>query len=227
MRAGVATRCEAADRRRHAKHRQHLVRHVQREQLLRVGLAAERRRPVLRGAHRRKAARVTLPVEVIGRRDRIGPPVHHDDERVRVLVVERSQEHGVDDAEGRRGRADAERERHHDGQVERRRASHHPQAVADILTKPIEEGARADVANRFLDLLDASRFEERRAARRLRRHALRDLLFGEQCDVRVELVVHAVVGHGVPRSAWPSAVTTLRHSAVSVSSWRRPLAVSW
>ena len=53
--------------------------------------------------------------------------------RVRFGERQRPQDHGVDDAEDRRRRADAERERDDDAEREKRRAPQHARGVAKIL----------------------------------------------------------------------------------------------
>ena len=74
----------------------------------------------------------------------------HPDQLIRILVRQRTQQHGVHDAEDRRVRADPEREGKHDDAGEAWRATQCARRVLQIAAKIVEPDERARIALQLL-----------------------------------------------------------------------------
>ena len=108
-------------------------------------------------------------------------------------IVERAQEHRVDDAEHRGRRAHAEGEREESGSREDGRAHERAQRVAEVAEQSLEADARSRIAHLLLHALDTPHLRARGAARLLHRHAVLLQLTGAQFDVRAELLVELLL----------------------------------
>jgi hypothetical protein len=128
-----------AQHRPHAEQRQQLVGGVGRLHPDRAITAGQRGRAELPGRDRRAAAAAGPEVPEVGRRQ---PDVRQVDladdvgvqprQPVRLVVRQRPQDDRVDDAEDRRGRADAEREGDDQHRGQPGRLPHHAERVPDI-----------------------------------------------------------------------------------------------
>ena len=104
------------------------------DDLLRIALAvaADRRPERVEADQAVELRQLGLQIEEVARRDRevhdvaVAHVVPHRPEPRRIVVGQRPQQHGVDDAENRGGGADAQRDREHGGDGECRLA---PQAA--------------------------------------------------------------------------------------------------
>ena len=135
-RAPASPACSTRPTRRgDAQHRQDLRREAQGVDLLPLGGPAEVRRPVPRRAHRREHVGLALPVEEVRRGHRIRAPVHHDDEPIGVGIGQWAHQDGIDDAERRGGRADANCQRTDGRQSEHGRMPQRAPRIAKILPK--------------------------------------------------------------------------------------------
>ncbi len=203
--------CEAADR-RHAQHGQHASGNTSAQQALWLGAPADQieirdrahrgdvfehvvaRFIVVDVRHRDVAARQSP-----ARRRR--PDVH---EPIRIAVRQRPQQHAVHDAEHRRGRADAERDRQDGGCGEAGRPPHQPHAVLHVLREREQERDAARIARCLHQLRDGTELAARRVSCGLRRHAPHDVLLDEPLDVPAHLVaelgVDRIGSHQRPRA---------------------------
>jgi len=129
--------------------------------------------------------------------------VHDDDETIGVGVGERPQQHGVDDAECRGGRADAEREDDDRGDREPRRSPEQPETEAGVLAQGVQKSQPPDVADALLERLDAADLDQRLPAGLIRGDAAGDALIGELLHQGPHFGVEFVVGAGEERAERP------------------------
>ena len=128
--------------------------------------------------------------------------IPHDDDASRVVVRQWPQEHGVDDAEDGRVRADTERDREDDRGGEPGAGADAAQCISHVLAKRLElvvqshtvlpacsgsiEAASRGVEGRGVAAEAAHRFGHRLVSR----HASARKLFGARREVEGDLLVH-------------------------------------
>ena len=129
----TARRCDAEDVEGVAVH------HGEAFEPLRLARAGQGHLAAEQGRHVREDLLPRLEIRVVGGREPLSVdaggrrrlPQHHDP--IRLREGERSQEHGMDQAEHGRVRADAEAQREHGDQREARVLDEHPHAVAQVV----------------------------------------------------------------------------------------------
>ena len=123
----------------------------------------------------------------------------------RIGVGQRPEQHGVDHAEDRGARTDAEHEGEGDGERKARVAPERADGVAEVLAEVAPEGAAELVARLVFPALAAAELELGAAARLLGRHAEPDIALGGHLEVKtdffVEPVLPVVAWHLSPRPA--------------------------
>ena len=81
-----------------------------------------------------------------------------------MRIRQRPQQRGVGDAEDRRRRADAERERADGGQSERRRSRERAERIADVLPEHVEPAKPALFPHLLLHLIESAKIPAGRKA---------------------------------------------------------------
>ena len=104
-------------------------------------------------------------------------------------VGQRSQQHGIHHAEDGRVRADAQGQSDDGNNRERRAATQHAEAVADVLPDGFHQNDSSNIASSLFDLLDAAEVGHRFGTSRLRRHPLFDELLSLHVDVKSNFVI--------------------------------------
>ena len=112
----------------------------------------------------------------------------HRHQLLGIVVRQRAQQHGVDDAEHHRVGADANREREHGDRREPRRAAHQTRAAAQILEGHVEPRQARAIAIAFLRLFDPAEAPEGPPACLVARHPGADVVVDVQLQVAFELV---------------------------------------
>src|SRR5205823_2867227 len=110
----------------------------------------------------------------------------------------------------------------------------HAKSVADVLGQLFKPDPRPDFPRLFLDARDVSKLAQSFGARRLRRHAERDVVAGLTLNMVTDIFVQVVervppACHGQASSGLKMramARASLSHLLVSIWSCLRPLAVS-
>src|SRR6185295_8608719 len=115
------------------------------------------------------------------------------DEPSGILVGQRPQQHAVDDAEDRAGRADAECEGDHGRGRDAGVASQHTRGVAEIAEEVLDATGATRVARLFLDELEAAEIAQRREPGCGRRLTSVDPFRDLALDVIAQLVVHRLL----------------------------------
>ena len=153
----IGVRQPSADGRRDAERLERAVRHVHATHLFRLACPGHRRRrrvpdaDVLERAilfgegeeHRRRQPEIAGHVRDPRRARREQP---QRDEPLRFGIRQRTQQHAVDDAEDRGGRADADRQRQHGDRREHALPVEHAQPVSQVAQEIVEPGHAALVA---------------------------------------------------------------------------------
>src|SRR5262249_53179423 len=111
------------------------------------------------------------------------------DELFAVTIRKRLEERPPEQREHRGVRADAERQRQHDGEAEAWRASNASQGEAQIAPEFLDPACAARVAHLFFLERDSAEGAGGRVARRVRRHAATDVFGGLRLEVIPELFV--------------------------------------
>jgi len=186
---------QASQRRARIEHGEEVLRDAPvADQLVPVGrLVGEAER--LRGRHRRERRRARAPVGEVA-----GCHVVALDAGLAVVLVQRDdaldvrerqplEQDAIDRAEDRGVGADADAEREHRGDGERRRLAQRARRVAEVLEQRLDVRAALGVADALLHLLHAPRLDERGAPRVLGGHARPHLLLDEQLDEPPQLAV--------------------------------------
>jgi hypothetical protein len=141
----------APDRRRDAEHPEEVPRHAHPADPFRLAVGHQRRTPRADERHVVERVAAVAPVEerqvadVAGRSGR--PPLADGDEAIGIRIRQRTEQHGIEDAEDRRVRADAEGERHERDRREAGRAPQQPRGVANVPPE-VDQQARRTVRGR-------------------------------------------------------------------------------
>ena len=243
----------AAEHRRGAQGRKETRHDELRDQLLRPAVAGEVDPGVVETGHRRERRFPLLPPAVVERGDdvlaagtlRVLLPDRH--ETGRFLEGQTLDEHGVDDREDRRVRADAQGERRDRDGGEAGVLAERAGREAEVLPGPLEERQAAAIPHRLLRDVEPAELPDRFAPRLLRRHSAAHGVVDVHLDVGLELLRQVPLLASPPEEsgepgeepahaphARPSAGARKRarmavvrsHSRVSSSTWRRPARVS-
>ena len=106
----------------------------------------------------------------------------------------RTKEQSVDDREHRGVGTDAEREREHHRDGERRPVAQPAEGVADVLATPVEPADAAGVAMFLADLFHTAKGDPRPPSRLLQRHALgARQFFGLKLEMETDLFIQFAV----------------------------------
>lgn len=144
----------------------------------------------------------TRPLAVAGRhhearvRIAVHPPAQ-EDQLVRVAHRQAAQHDGVDEAEDRRARADAEGQDEHDDGGEGRAPAELARRESQVSDQVVGERHAARIAALLLDGLDAAELAQRCTAGRLGFHARGDVLLDQSLDVEPDLLVELAVERGL------------------------------
>ena len=143
------------------------------------------------------------PLDEVGHRDAVAhaaAPVGFPDrdEPIGVMVGQRLQHHGADDAEDRGGRPDTEGQRDQRGGREPRRAPQYADAVTHIPEGVIEQRGPDLVARAFPGGFQSAEFQPRLAPRLGGAQAGPAQLLGLLIDVKPDLFVQAVLERAPP-----------------------------
>ena len=126
----------APDRRRHAQHPKEVRGHSHPADPFGLAVRHQRRHPrtdqrhVLEGVAARAPVEKRRVADVAGRSGRAA--LADRDQAIRICVRQRTQQHGVEDAEDRGVRADAERQGHERDRREAGRAPQQPRRIANV-----------------------------------------------------------------------------------------------
>ncbi len=143
----------------------------------------------------REALIALLPFAVIGHRgayiSRAARHIHRQQPRqlFRFRIWQRTQQHGIDDAEDRRVRADAQRQREDGNQGESGILQQHSRAVTKILQQVLDEADSSHIAAFLLSLLNTAQGAQGSVARLLRCHAFSDIFLNLPLEVIADLLV--------------------------------------
>ena len=193
----------AADRRRDAHHLEKRRGHANTEE--RHRLAAARQVDAFVVNHRRQGvegAVAPLPFRELVSADDVlrGVRARFPDERDAIGLAEgqRSQQHGVDDAEDHGRAADRQREERDDRERQRRRPPDAPPRVAGILKIVFEPSGSALVSASFFQALEPAEGEARLTPGFGRRQSLALQRFRLTFEVRLDLGLHLTIEVGAP-----------------------------
>ncbi len=112
---------------------------------------------------------------------------------LRIADGERTQEHGIDQAEDGRVRADAEGQRQHRGYRECGASAHAAQRVAKVLRHAAGPSEGAPFAILFLGLLHATEAAQRGAPCLAGAHAGALIVFGLHFDMKAKFIVELTI----------------------------------
>ena len=149
----------------------------------------------------------------------VGFPHRHDP--IGLMVRQRLQHHRAHDAEDRRGRADAEGQRHQRRGGEAGRPPQHASAMADIAHRVFEQRGPDLVPRALPDAFQSAELEQRLAPRLVGTHAGAAMLLGLLIDVKANLFVETALERVAPadRADPLPAFRDPSHDAVSARSW--------
>ena len=143
------------------------------------------------------------PGDEVRRRDHVpagaaavGFPHRHDP--AGLTVRQRLQHHGAHDAEDRRGRADAEGQRHQRRCGEARRPSQHASAMADIANRVFEQRRPDFIPCALFDAVHPAELAQRLASGLVRIHPSAPVLLGLLIDVKTNLFVETSLERVAP-----------------------------
>src|SRR5262249_34940869 len=111
----------------------------------------------------------------------------HPDQPLRIVEWHGIKQHRIHDAENRRVRADAERQREDGDQRHDRMLEQHPQRVAQILPQSFQPMSNTRIPYFFFDLFPAAEFDQGRAARVFWIETVLDLLLNEHFKISFNL----------------------------------------
>jgi hypothetical protein len=121
----------------------------------------------------------------------------HRDEAIAIRERQGPQQHGVHDAEHRRVRADADRQRGNGDCGDGGRSTKRAQTVAEIAQQFVEPRQHFDVAAGFAHAQPTAELPSRRRLGVSRRHAVPDQLVDTRCDVKGDLLVQGALDFGL------------------------------
>ena len=148
-------------------------------------------------------SRALAPGDVVGRRDHVpdgaaavGFPHRHDP--IGLTVRQRLQHHRAHHAEDRRGRADAEGQRHQCRGGKARRPSQHASAMTEITHRVFEQRRPDLVPGALPDAFQSAELEQRLAPGLVWHHASAAMLRGLLIDVKTNLFVETALERVAP-----------------------------
>ena len=176
----------------HTEHAEESWRDAADEHALGLGASGNRALPLRERRQPRAGAAPGLPLDEVrtGNRLDVAAAARHDDELRRIGEGKRAQQRGIDRGEHRAGGADAERQRRHDRQRQRRVLPHRAEREAHVGLQIVQQRQAPRITAAIAVDGGVAEFQPRPARRFVGGKAAADEFGGAALEMEPQLVVH-------------------------------------